>query len=67
MRAEAVVFNHTTPVGVDHFRPVLAGTNTVHPVVLIGEASSRPAQVRDAYILKCIDHVVADAAGVGNR
>src|SRR5690625_3842260 len=64
--AEGVVLDDVAPVGVDHAGTVLAGADAVPPVVVVGEAASGPAQVGDAQGAQRLDHVVADAAGVGD-
>ena len=43
-----------------------AGADSVAPVVLVGEAAARPADVRHLERLQRGDDVVADAAGVGD-
>ena len=47
--------------------PLLAGTDPVLPVVLVGEAAARPAQHGDVELLERGDDVVADPARVRDR
>ena len=47
--AEAVVFHHAAPVGVDHLFSVFLRPDAVHPVVFIREAAARPAQDGDLH------------------
>src|SRR5262249_45689665 len=48
-------------------RPLVARTDPVAPVVLVGEAAARPAQHGDLQLLQRGHDVVANAARVGNR
>ena len=64
--AEVVVFDDATPVGVEHGGALGAVADAIHPVVLVGEAAARPAQLRHAEILEGGEHVVAVAFGVGD-
>jgi hypothetical protein len=43
-----------------------AGADPFAPVILVGEAAARPADVGDLQVSQCGDHVVADAASVRN-
>ena len=61
MGAEGVVLHHIAPVRVDHPGTVLARADAVAPVVIVGEAAARPAQVRDAQRLEGLHHVEPDA------
>ncbi|MBL7260179.1 hypothetical protein JKJ07_38355 [Actinoplanes sp. LDG1-01] len=60
--AEVVVLLDPAPMGVDHDRPPLFGPDAVTPVVFVGEAAARPAQVRDAQGAQGLDDVEPDAA-----
>src|SRR5699024_1584853 len=62
--AEGVVLDDVAPVRVHHPGPLLARTDAVPPVVVVGEAAAGPAQVRDLQRAQRGDHVVADAARV---
>ena len=64
VRPEAVVLHHAAPVDVDAPGPLLRGADPVLPVVLIGEAAARPAQVRDLDLAEGLDDVLANAARV---
>ena len=65
--AEVVVLGDAAPVGVDHGGAGPFGADAVHPVVLVGEAAAGPAQVGNPQRPQGLDHVVADAPGVGDR
>ena len=62
-----VVFHHAAPGRVDHGGPLVARPDAVLPVVFIGKTAARPAQHRHLDFLQRGDHVIADAAGVGDR
>ena len=66
VRAEMVVLHHATPVGVVDRRTLLARADAVAPVILVGEAPARPAQLRHGERLQRGKHVVAVAPRVGN-
>src|SRR5690606_41157864 len=59
MCTEAVVFNHSAPVGIYHFRTLFAWTYTVAPMVFISETASRPAQIGNFNLFKSIDDIVS--------
>src|SRR5690606_35285535 len=64
--AEAVGLGHAAPVGVDLDPALVARTDAVAPVVLVGETAAGPAHHRHLQLLQRRDHVVAVAAGVGD-
>ena len=64
VRAEVIVFHDAAPVGVDHRRAFFAGSDAVAPVVLIGEAAARPAELRHLERFQGGHHVVAITPGV---
>jgi len=66
MDAEAVVLHHVTPVEVDRARALLLWADAVAPVVGVGVAAARPAQIGDIDRPQGLHHVVADAARVGD-
>ena len=66
MRTETVVFDRTSPVIVHHLGTVFLWTDPVHPVVFIGKATSRPAEVGDFQLFQGVQHVVSVAPGIGN-
>ena len=66
MRTETVVFDRTSPVIVHHLGTVFLRTDPVHPVGLIGKATSRPAEVGDFQLFQGVQHVVSVAPGIGN-
>ena len=65
MRTEAVVFDRAAPVVVHHFRTVFFRADAVHPVVFVGEAAARPAEVGDFQFFQGIQHVVSIALCIG--
>ena len=67
VRAEGVVLDHVAPVRVHHAGTQLARADPVAPVVVVGEAAARPAQVRDADAAQRLHHVEADPALVRGR
>ncbi|OPZ98255.1 MAG: hypothetical protein BWY72_00914 [Bacteroidetes bacterium ADurb.Bin416] len=66
MGTKRIVFDHPTPVGIDHLGSLAPGSDTVHPVIFVGKTTSRPAQVRYLDLFEGSDDVVAVAMGVGN-
>jgi hypothetical protein len=66
MRAEGVGLDDASPVGIQGRRPLVARPDAVAPVIFVGEAAARPAHVGNLDGLQRGDHVVADAAGVGD-
>ena len=66
MRAEAVVFQSAAPVAVADCRPVFLWTYAVHPVIVIRETASRPAQYRDLESLQRLKYIAAVAVLIGN-
>ena len=57
MRTETVIFHGTPPIVVDHARTFITRPNTVHPVVFIGKASSRPTEHRHFQGFQRLEHV----------
>ncbi len=66
MGSETVVFDSASPVVVHHFGAVFFRADTVHPVVFIGKAASRPAKDGYTELLQCIEYVGAITVDVGN-
>ena len=64
--AKAVVLDHAAPVGVDHALAVCLRADAVLPVVLVGKAAARPAQVGNVQLLECLDYGLVVAMDVGN-
>ena len=58
MGSETVIFDRSAPVVVDHFRTVLFRAYTVHPVILIGKAAARPAEVGDLQLFQGVEHII---------
>lgn len=57
MRSETVVLYHTTPMGINHFLPVLFRSDSVFPVILVRKTSPRPAQYRNLNLFECFHHI----------
>ena len=47
VRAEGVGVDDLAPVHVDALRPLVARADAVAPVIVVGEAAARPAEIRD--------------------
>ncbi len=62
--AEAVVLHDPAPMDVDAPGPLLRRAHPILPVVLIGEAAARPAQVGSLDLAEGSNDVVANAARV---
>ena len=57
MCAETVVFDSAAPVVIHHFRTILFGTDTVHPVIFVGKAAARPAKNGNLEVFQGIEYV----------
>ena len=66
MCTETVVFNCTSPVIVYHFGAVLFRTDTVHPVIFIGKAATRPTKYGNLKFFQCIEYVGTITFDIGN-
>src|SRR5699024_5772454 len=66
VRAEVVVLHDVAPVRVDHAGTFRTGADAVAPVVLLGEATAGPAQVRDPQLSQCLHDVASDPTLVGD-
>ena len=66
MRTESVGLDDAAPVGIERRGALVARTDAVAPVIFVGEAAAGPAHVRHLDGLESRDHVIADAAGVGD-
>src|SRR6478736_5812513 len=66
MRAESVWLDDAAPIGIQGGRPLVARPNAIAPVILVGEASARPAHVGHLDSLEGLDHVVANPTRVRN-
>ena len=66
MGAKRVVLDSTSPVVVAQRRTILLGTNAVHPMIVVGEASARPAQHGHLQRLQCFEDILAVAIDVGD-
>src|SRR5262249_18312865 len=62
-----VVLSAAPPVCVNHRRAFFSGPDTVRPVILVGEAASRPAQDWNLASLKRRHDVVSNAPRIRNR
>ncbi len=65
--SEGVGLARAAPVGVDGGPACIGRTDPVAPVIFIREAAARPAHVGHFDGLERRDHVLADAAHIGNR
>src|SRR4029453_13189336 len=65
VRPECVRLDNAAPVGVERLWPQRA--DALAPVVFVGEAAARPANVRHLDRLQRGDDVIADAASIRNR
>ena len=59
MCAEGVVLDGASPVVVLHLGALLLRTDSVHPVILVGEAATWPAENRNLKSLQGIKHILA--------
>ena len=66
MCAEGIVFDRASPVVVDQTRTILLWTNAVHPVIFVGETSSRPAHHGHFECFQCLEHVLAITLHIGD-
>ena len=58
MCTKAVVLYDSAPVRIDHFLTGLLRTYAVSPVILVCEASARPAKYRNLHLLECLYYIV---------
>ena len=65
MRTEAVVFDRAAPVVVHHLRTVFFRADAVHPMIFVGKATARPAQVRDLQVFQGLEHIVPIPLRIG--
>jgi hypothetical protein len=61
-----IVFDHATPMSVDHAFALIARANAISPVIFIGKTAARPAQYWDTNFSQRIQHIVANAMRVGD-
>ena len=62
MRPESVRLDHAAPVRIERCGPLWS--NAFTPMVFVGEAAARPANVWDSYRFERSDDVIADTARV---
>ncbi|MNJ70576.1 hypothetical protein D3C77_670490 [compost metagenome] len=67
MSPEMVVFYYTAPMRVDHSFAVFFWTDTIFPVIFIGEATTRPAKHRNFNLLKRLYNIVSNPIRIRNR
>ena len=65
--AEGIGVDHAAPCGVERGRPLLGWADSFAPVVLVGKAAARPADVGHLQRPKGGHNVLADSARVRNR
>ena len=66
MGTEGVVLESTSPVGIEDLRALAHRSDTVHPVVIVGKASSRPSHYRDFKFPEGIEDIGTISVFVGN-
>src|SRR6185369_338704 len=64
--AEAVRLDYAAPVRVERRGPFAARPDAASPMIIVTEASTRPAHVRDLNRAQRAHDVGADAADIGN-
>ena len=67
MGAKAVILHHAAPMAVDHAPPLGARADAVAPVIFIGKAAARPAQVGNVDPAQRVKRVIAQPSRVGDR
>src|SRR5215467_16339771 len=67
MRAKTIVFYITTPMDIDALGALRERSDSITPVVIVGEASSRPSQNRDTQFTKVLNSLFTITVDVGNR
>src|SRR5882724_236482 len=67
MRSKMIVFDHAAPMSIDERWALVARRDAVLPMVFIRETAARPTENRDLDFLQRFNHVIANAASVGNR
>ena len=65
--AEGIGVDHAAPCGVERCRPLPGWADSFTPVVLIGKAAARPANVGHLQRTQGGNNVLADSASVRNR
>ena len=66
MRAEAVILESAAPVVVGDVGSLLLRAYSIHPVVVVGEASSGPAQHWNLESLQGVEDILAVAVDIGH-
>src|ERR1043165_9527417 len=67
MCPKMIIFDHASPMRIDHDGALVRRPDAIFPMVLVGEAPARPAQDRYLNGLECGHDVVPNAARIGNR
>ena len=67
MGAKRVVLDGASPVVVSQGGALFPGTYAVHPVVVVGKASSRPAQYGYLQCFQCVEDVFSISLDIRNR
>src|SRR5882724_7611514 len=62
-----IVFDDAAPMSVEDRRALFAWADSILPMILIGETTTRPAEHGDFDFLEGSDDIIANPAGVGNR
>ena len=64
--SEAIILCNASPMGIDHLRTLATWTDTVTPVVFVGKATARPAQIRYINMFKSGDNIVPHSVRIRN-
>ena len=67
MCSERIILYSASPVIVYHTRTRFFGTDTVTPVIFIGETASGPAQYGDMQLTESSEDIIAVSLCVGDR
>ncbi len=65
MSSKGIILDRTTPVVIDHTRTERGVSDTILPVILIGEATARPTHHRHAQFLEGVEHICAVTVDIG--
>src|SRR3954453_4778697 len=65
MRPENIRFDHAAPVWIEGLGPI--GSDAISPVIFVGKASARIADVRNLDRSERADHIAANASRIRDR
>src|SRR6476659_8623816 len=60
MCTKTVILRYSSPVRIHHMRAFLARTNSVSPMIFVGETTTRPSQVWNLNSLQCFYDIQTD-------